>query len=502
MPRRERATTDATQRSERPAARTRSCGPRTAPAVDVRPPRAIRLDPEGSTPKELRDWGRSLRDVTPRESLADWAASPKRPDPVALLLEQSATRVPELVPIRHGRMLASPFAFYRGAALIMAADLARAPSSGIYVQSCGDAHLSNFGVFATPERRLAFDVNDFDETHPAPFEWDVMRLATSLVIAADDVGLKRADGKALAAKAARTYRERMAALADMTFLDVWYSGVDFEGLLEAERKRAGKAGRRRVDQRIQRVQDRKTNAGALTRLAEQVDGRWRIREEPPLIMRADITPETAESIRDFFRRYVDTLSRDLLPLLRHYHFTDLARKVVGVGSVGTLAYVVLLIGTRHRDPLFLQIKEADHSVLERYTVADRFTNQGDRVVVGQRVMQATSDIFLGWSRFTKAQGREVDFYVRQLNDWKASADVAKMDAERLARYASLCAEALARAHARSGSALAIDGYLGGRDVFDQAVAAFAVTYADRNDRDFRAFEAAADSGSVPVERGI
>ena len=450
---------------------------------------------DGATPKERRAWGKAIRDDVPREMAASWSPAEDRPDPVALLLEQSAARVPELVPIRHGRMLVSPFTFYRGAALVMAADLARAPNSGIYVQACGDAHLSNFGSYATPERTLAFDINDFDETHPAPFEWDVMRLVASVVVAAIDHGLGRKVAQGLAQRAARRYREQIRSLSSERFLDVWYSRVDFQGRLQEAQRTYSKTDRQR-SRKIWRKARRKTNVGALERLAERVDGQWRIREMPPLIVHADITPLLERQLQAFFEQYVASLPRHLLPLLHHYKLADVARKVVGVGSVGTQAFVALLIGARGDDPLFLQMKEATDSVLERYTVSDLFKHQGERVVFGQRLMQASSDEFLGYASSTTKRRTRLDYYVRQLNDWKASADIATMDAARLARYIEVCAEALARAHARSGSANAIAGYLGKGRSFDKAMGTFAAAYADQNQLDYQAFATASKTGRL------
>ena len=417
-----------------------------------------------------------------------------------MILEQSANRVPDLVPIRHGRMLVSPFTFYRGGALIMAADLARTPSSGIYVQACGDAHISNFGMFATPERTMAFDVNDFDESHPAPFEWDVMRLAASIVVAADDNGFTRKVGRRLARHAARRYREQVLALSELNFLDVWYSHVDVRDRVEAAAATATKSERKIARKTMSKAQ-RKTNVGALGRLAERVDGKWQIKDEPPLIVRADITAARRKELNKFYRQYLESLPKHLLPLLAHYTPVDFARKVVGVGSVGTQAFVILLIGTRGDDALFLQLKEADDSVLERYTVSDLFKHQGERVVFGQRLMQASSDTFLGFASAT-AMGRKMDFYVRQLNDYKASADIAKMDESHLSDYVEVCAEALARAHARSGSATAISGYLGTSSVFDKAMSSFAVAYADQNKQDYDAFATAAKEGRMEVVSGV
>lgn len=468
---------------------------------DPKAPRAPRREPQGRTRTERSDWGRSVRGEVPRGSWSRWAPTADRPDPVQLLLSQSAVRAPDLVPIRHGRMLASAFAFYRGAALVMAADLARTPSSGIYVQACGDAHLSNFGAFATPERTMAFDINDFDETYPAPFEWDVARLAASVVVAADDLGLDRSTGHGLAQQTARHYREQLRALSEETFLDVWYSKVDLRGLAEEARAAYSKAERRQV-RKATRKGLRKTNPGALDRLAERVDGEWRIKADLPFIVPAPRTKAVRRVLHGFFEQYVRSLRGDLLPLVDHYRIVDFARKVVGVGSVGTEAHVVLLIGDRGDDALWLQLKEASHSVLERYTVSDVFEHQGERVVFGQRLMQASSDAFLGWASSPTRQRRRVDFYVRQLNDYKTSADVSGMTKRRLGRYVEVCAEALARAHARSGSASAISGYLGASEAFDKAMGRFAVAYADQNQRDFLAFATAAAAGRMEVSTEI
>jgi uncharacterized protein (DUF2252 family) len=468
---------------------------------DRRPPRAARREPEGAKPTERAEWGRGLRGQAPRSSWSEWSPAADRPDPVALLLSQSAARVPDLVPIRHGRMLASPFAMYRGAALVMAADLARIPASGIYVQACGDAHLSNFGAFATPERSMAFDINDFDETHPAPFEWDIARLTASIVVAGDENGLERKVSRSIARHAAERYREQMADLAQRYFLDVWYSRVDFEARAQQAREVYDKQDRK-LAAKTRRKAFRKTNVGALDRLAERVDGEWRIKADPPLIVPAQRTGDTRTLLEQFFEQYVASLPEDLLPLVRHYHVVDFARKVVGVGSVGTEAHIALLIGIRGDDALFLQLKEADDSVLERYTEAPRAGHQGQRVVVGQRLMQASSDLFLGWASASTPRRKRIDFYVRQLNDYKASADISAMRERRLRMYVEICAEALARGHARSGSATSISGYLGKGPAFDKAMADFAVAYADQNQRDYQAFAAAVADGLVEARTGV
>jgi uncharacterized protein (DUF2252 family) len=466
-------------------------------AADPNPPRADHRIAPRLTPTGNRDFGRAIRDEVPRESIGQWSPAADRPDPIALLLEQSAARVPDLVPIRYGRMLVSPFTFYRGAALVMAADLARMPSSGLFVQACGDAHLSNFGVFATPERTLTFDINDFDETHPAPFEWDVLRLATSVVIAADDNGFDRKTAGSLAARAAKRYREQIRTLSEQYFLDVWYSHVDFETRIKKAHATFTKS-EVKLAEKTRRKARRKTNTGALDRLAEHVDGTWRIKEDPPLIVHADMTPARRARVESFFEQYLKTVPDEMLPIFVHYKAVDFARKVVGVGSVGTEANIALLIGTRGDDALFLQMKEAVASVLERYTTEGHFDHEGQRVVFGQRLMQSSSDLFLGYASASSGRRKRVDFYVRQLNDYKASADISGMSTNRLGNYIEVCAEALARAHARSGSANRISGYLGKGSAFDKAVGRFAVAYADQNKLDYAAFDKAGKDGRMEI----
>ena len=404
---------------------------------------------------------------------------------------------PDLVPIRYGRMLASPFTFLRGAALVMAADFARIPTSGLFVQSCGDAHLSNFGIFMSPERRLLFDINDFDETYPAPFEWDVRRLAASVVVASRDNGLSEREGRAAARNAVRAYRSQMLAMADMPFLDVWYTRTEVKDLYRRARRTAGKG--RRVAALMNKASTR-NHLGALAKYAELENGKWHIREEPPLIVHLPRTRVARKVLNQALKDYVASLPKEYAPLLEHYSFADGARKVVGVGSVGTEAFMLLFLGDRDYDPLFLQLKEASESVLERYTEPGIHDHQGERVVVGQRLMQAASDPFLGWFRGTGPRG--LDFYVRQLLDGKASIEVADLDGLALARYAAICGSTLARAHARSGSSSAIAGYLGRTDVFDRAIENFAVRYADQTIQDHAALAAAEASGRIVAERGV
>jgi uncharacterized protein (DUF2252 family) len=450
--------------------------------------------------------GKRLRAEVPREALGEWAIPADRPDPVALLQEQAATRIADLVPIRYGRMLVSPFTFLRGSAAVMAADLARLPSSGVYTQCCGDAHLLNFGVFATPERRLVFDLNDFDETHTAPFEWDVRRLAVSVVIAGRDNGFAEAESVAATVAAVRRYRETVREASRQPFLDVWYSRID----VDAHLARIEQSGDRRTVRRTRKVVAKaatRTNLGALSKFAEQVDGGWRIREEPPLIVRIDPAATTpsgrrvGEVLVQAFEGYLASIRPDLAVLLGQYRFADVAHKVVGVGSVGTVAFMLLAVGPQGDDPLFLQIKEAQSSVLEPYTEAGPARVGGERVVTGQRLMQAASDQFLGWMRID-GLSRPYDFYVRQLRDWKLSLDVARMSPTGLADYAGACGEALARAHARAGTAPAIAGYLGAGERFDLAMGRFAAAYADQVERDHAALARAAGAGAVPVAAGL
>ncbi|HZN87601.1 MAG TPA: DUF2252 domain-containing protein [Thermoleophilaceae bacterium] len=445
--------------------------------------------------------GKAARSAVPRSSHARFEPASDRRDPVELLEQQAATRVADLVPIRYGRMLASPFAFYRGAALIMAADLATTPVSGVSVQLCGDAHLSNFGVFASPERRLVFDLNDFDETLPAPFEWDVKRLVASLLIAARDNRHRRKQQRAAARAAAEAYRRTMAAAAAMRFLEVWYARIDAEDLLTELAAREDKATIKAAHKGLAKARKR-TSLGSLSKFAQRVDGGYRIKQQPPVIVRPPDAGygDFEQIIRQGLTDYARSLSPERRLVLDHYHYVDFARKVVGVGSVGTEAFMVLLMGDRDDDPLFLQVKEADTSVLAPYAGAGEYEQQGERVVQGQRIMQAASDPFLGWATGTGARGREV--YIRQLRDMKGSAAIEGMPPTRLARYGEVCGVTLARAHARSGDAAKIAGYLGDDDTFDRALEAFAVAYADQNDADHAEFTAAADEQRIAVERGV
>ncbi|MET9689709.1 DUF2252 domain-containing protein [Streptomyces sp. NPDC006514] len=445
-----------------------------------------------TSPAERLRRGRAVRKITGRAAHGRWTASPDRPDPVGVLQRQATDRVPELLPIRYGRMAASPLAFLRGAASVMAADLATAPQTGLTVQLCGDAHLLNFGMFASPERALLFDLNDFDETFPGPFEWDVKRLAASVAVAARDNGHGDDRAARAALGAARAYRETIRELAGHRELDVWYHRTDTADLLPLIRKREL---RDRVEANLARAR-RRTSLRALGKLTEVRDGHRRIIHDPPLLeplARAD-----SREVDEIFDKYRSTLPEERRLLLDRFRFADVARKVVGVGSVGTRCFIVLLLGRDADDPLFLQIKEAVPSVLQGHLPDDEHEHQGHRVVAGQRRMQAAGDIFLGWT--TGPAGRH--FYGRQLRDMKGSADLAGMPPGLLARYAELCARALARAHARTGDRIAIAGYLGGADTFDRAVAGFALRYADRTRADHALLTAAVADGRITATSGV
>jgi uncharacterized protein (DUF2252 family) len=445
--------------------------------------------------------GRAERESVPLEAHGEWATPESRPDPVGIIEKQNAARVPELVPIRHGRMIVSPFTFYRGTAAIMASDLSRSPTTGLRVQCCGDAHLSNFGMFAAPDRRVVFDLNDFDETLPAPFEWDVKRLVASVVVAARNNGHRRKEQRAAALAAAAAYRRTMAIAAGMRFLDVWYTRFDADKLLTDIAPRAKKGDIKSARKALAKAQTR-TSLGSLSKYAQRVEGGYRIKQQPPVIVRPPETMTAAfdEIIRVGLGDYARSLSPDKQVVLDHYHYEDYARKVSGVGSVGTEAMMLLLMGDRDDDPLFLQLKEANPSVLAPYAGASEYEHEGERVVHGQRLMQAASDAFLGWVTGTGARAHE--FYVRQLRDMKGSAAVETMRPEGLQVYSELCGTTLGRAHARTGNAAKITGYLGDDDTFERALERFAVAYADQNDADYATFTAAADEQRIEVERGV
>jgi hypothetical protein len=453
------------------------------------------------TPEERAALGRRARAAAPRSSHAEFAPAPGRPDVVDVVEEQSASRVPELVPIRYGRMTESPFRFYRGAAGVMAMDLAGTPRSGIRTQLCGDAHLLNFRLLASPERHLMFDINDFDETLPGPWEWDVKRLAASLVIAARANGFGAKQRARIVRAAVRSYRERMRAYAGMGNLAVWYTRFDDAWVQRQFSPKVGARGRRLWQQAADKARSR-DNLQAFGKLTEIVDGEHRLVSDPPLVVPLrdllDDADRTAleRRLTGLIRRYGRTLQSDRRFLLEQYRVAGMARKVVGVGSVGTRCWIVLLLGRDGQDPLILQAKEAGPSVLEPYCGPAGHRTEGERVVSGQRLMQATSDIFLGWERVDGLDGRRRDFYVRQLRDWKGIAEPEIMLPEGLTAFGELCGATLARAHARSGDRIAIAAYLGSGDVFDRALARFAELYADQNERDFEALAQAVRTGRV------
>jgi uncharacterized protein (DUF2252 family) len=459
------------------------------------------------TPAERAARGRAARGELPRSAHTTWEPAPGRRDPIDLLEGQAETRLPELAPIRYGRMLVSPFTFFRGAAYVMAADLADGPRTGLHAQLCGDAHLSNFGIFAAPDRRLVFSINDFDETLPGPFEWDVKRLAASLAVAGRDRGFKEAIRRSVVTAAVREYREAMARFAQMRNIDVWYTRLDVAGIVnqlgaassskQMKRFQADVAGARTKD-----------SIRALSKLCRTVDGELRIVGDPPLVTPIEDVMPGAEQhhLEDVVRRmihtYQRTLPQDRRNLLDSYRYAHAARKVVGVGSVGARSWILLMVGRDDNDPLFLQFKEAQASVLEPFLGKSQYTEHGQRIVEGQRMMQAAADIMLGWERILTIDGQKRDFYIRQLWDAKGSAEVEEMNPSGMAAYGRVCGWTLARAHARSGDRIAIAAYLGKRDAFDRAMSSFAETYADQNERDYRALQEAAASGRVLAEMNV
>ncbi|MFL5873872.1 MAG: DUF2252 domain-containing protein [Solirubrobacterales bacterium] len=434
----------------------------------------------------------------PRSHHRDW--SPASRDPLSILGSQDESRVPDLVPIRYGRMLASPFTFFRGGAAVMAADLATTPTTGFEVQLCGDAHLSNFGVYAAPDRRLVFDCNDFDETCRGPFEWDVKRLAASLAIAGRSRGFSKRDRREAVISGAAAYRGAMRTFAAMRNIDVWYARIDVESRLDELRHEVEPGHLEKVERNLAKARS-KDSLRALRKLTEEADGQLRIVSQPPLVMplrELSDAPGAEALLQSVLGAYRESLGDHLQQLITSYTYLDAAHKVVGVGSVGTRAWIVLLLGHDSSDPLFLQAKEAQASVLEPHAGASPYEHPGRRVVEGQRLMQAASDVFLGWVTAQGLDGQERHYYVRQLWDGKGSADVDRMSERELSIYASLCGEALARAHARSGDRLAIASYLGKGDAFDEAMARFAESYADQNERDYERVSAAAASGEIEV----
>jgi uncharacterized protein (DUF2252 family) len=489
---------------------------------------------------ERLDRGRMARDSTPLSSHAGWRPAADRPDPVGLLEQQDRTREADLVPVRHGRMMVSPFTFYRGAAKIMAADLKDTPAAGLRTQLCGDAHLSNFGMFASPERRLMFDLNDFDETLPGPFEFDVKRMAASFLIAGRNNGFAKADARAAAMASVTAYREAMADFAGMPTMDIWYAHFDEDrfktviqdaltaetsaavkkekdkrakvakkdqkGPKQAKAAKEAKEAARRAEKNLAKAHTR-DSLQALSKLAELVDGQYRIVSQPPVIVPGrdlaatfGMSPDDVlPALHNQFRAYRATLPDDRRKLLERFQIVDAARKVVGVGSVGTRAFIVLLEGRDAHDPLFLQIKEATASVLEASLPRSRYRQHGERVVQGQRMMQAASDIFLGW---TKGVDVNRHYYWRQLRDMKGSSLVEAMAPLGLTFYARICGWTLARAHARSGDPVAIAGYLGGSDAFDRSITDFSQRYADQNERDYQEFVTAVRSGRLEALEGV
>jgi uncharacterized protein (DUF2252 family) len=469
------------------------------------------------TVEEREQLGKRARKDVPPSSHAGWSPASDRPDPVALLEAQNATREPDLVPVRHGRMMVSAFTFYRGAAKIMASDLKDTPRVGLNAQLCGDAHLSNFGVFASPERILLFDLNDFDETLPGPFEYDVKRMSTSFTIAARNNGFSKADARAVTLASVQAYRTSMAEFAQMRTMDIWYAHLSEEkllaGLKQQERSQKDKAEKKAMKQQVKtskksaRKAHTRDSLQALSKLAERVDGTYRIVSQPPIVVPSrelfatyGMSPDDAQNmLHEQFRAYRATLQDDRRRLLERFEVIDVARKVVGVGSVGTRAFIILLQGRDQQDPLFLQVKEATASVLEDHLPKSRYKQHGERVVQGQRSMQAASDIFLGWTKGVQADRY---LYWRQLRDMKGSADVESMTSAGLGYYAQLCGWTLARAHARTGDPIAISASLGKRDEFDRAITDFAERYADQNELDYEAFVTAVRSGRLEATEGV
>jgi len=469
------------------------------------------LDPDLGrlTMAERVSRGKAARAAAPRETHAVFDPPADRPDPVALLQQQAESRVPELVPIRYGRMLVSPFAFFRGAALPMASDLAGTPCSGLVVQACGDAHLSNFGIFASPERKFLFDVNDFDETLPGPWEWDVKRLAASLEVAARGNGFSRKERQRIVTASTRCYRETTRSFAAMSNVDVWYARVDLALVEKMFQPRMAARDRKVVAKNLAKARTR-DSMQAFSKLCGVVDGQTRIIADPPLVMPVShLRPEERDELGfeaqldSMLASYGRTLNGAHRILFQRYQLVDLARKVVGVGSVGTRCWIFLFTARDGTEPLLLQVKEAQPSVLAAFAGPSKYANQGQRVVEGQWLIQPVSDIFLGWQRSERVRdGKTHDFYVRQLRDWKFSLDIDAMRPSGMLIYGELCAWTLARSHARSGDSVAIAAYLGNADIFDQAIAQFASAYADQAERDYQALATAAATGRVIAQRGM
>jgi uncharacterized protein (DUF2252 family) len=443
------------------------------------------------TVADRRASGRSLRKKVARSSHAEWSPAADRPDPVSLLEEQNRTRFAHLVPIRYERMTTSPFAFLRGSAAVMAQDLAATPVTGIQVQACGDAHLNNFGIYATPERNQIFDLNDFDETLPGPWEWDVKRLASSVIVAGRNNGFSDDINRLAVLNCLGSYRQHMGEYSEMRYVDIWYSRIDYASSLQVVRRTF-----RWWISKQREKSSRRTHVELLPKLTQEVDGRIFIKDDPPIITHLD-DDELVQKLRDLIEEYKTSLRIDRRVLLSKYHIVDVAHKVVGIGSVGTQCYIVLLMGSGSDDPIFLQIKEAGFSVLERYLGPSSYTNHGERVINGQRLMQAVSGTFLGWASLGS-----IDFYLRQLRDMKLSVDLETLSEKGFIEYCRFCGWALARAHARSGDPALISGYLGKKDVFDQAIAAFAETYADQTERDHAALVSHIQAAQAPPESAV
>ena len=478
--------------------------------VETSPRQATPRRVEHFTPAERAARGKAARAEVPRASHGDWEPPIHRPDPVELLMEQATTRVTELVPIRHGRMLVSPFTFYRGAAYLMASDLAGGPRTGLHTQLCGDAHLSNFGGYAAPDRQMVFSINDFDETLPGPFEWDVKRLVASFAVAGRDRGFDEKVRAGINREVVRAYREGVRSFAGMRNLDIWYTRLDVVELMTRFRTEAhvkgAKEAEKRADANLAKART-KDSLKAFKKLTEIVDGEPRIAADPPLIVPIeDIAGDQLHRLDEFLhgviRNYRRTLAGDRRKLLERFRYVHAARKVVGVGSVGTRAFICLMLGRDGEDPLFLQFKEAQPSVLEPYLGKSEFASSGQRVVEGQRLTQAASDIMLGWIKAEGVDGVKRDFYIRQLWDAKMSALVDVMEPQVMGYYARACGSELARAHVRAGDGIAIASYLGSGEVFDASMARFAESYADQNERDYAALQAAVQTGRVPAEFGL
>ncbi|WP_084701431.1 DUF2252 domain-containing protein [Streptacidiphilus anmyonensis] len=484
---------------KRAAAAKRTTPAKRSPAAPPRP---------RPTPAERAELGLRARAEVPLTEHEQFGVGPGREDPVAILERQGQSRVPELVPVRYGRMLVSPFTFYRGAAAVMAADLAGTPVSGLTAQLCGDAHLSNFGLFASPERQMMFDVNDFDETYPGPWEWDVKRLAASLEIAGRENSFSRKDRRKIVTAAVRGYQKAMAGFAGMRHLDIWYASADLDEVRSLLASHLNKTRKSMLKQGVAKAQAH-DSLRAFRKLTETVDGRRRIIADPPLIVPiADLLAGNQQVtfhglMRSLLGRYRSTLQSDRRVLVESFELVDMARKVVGVGSVGTRCWIVLLTGRDSDDPLFLQVKEAQRSVLAEFVHGGPdYASEGERVVNGQRLMQAASDIFLGWESADGIDGQRRDFYVRQLADWKGSVAIEQLVPTGLALYGRLCGWTLARAHARSGDPIAIAAYLGDDKTFAHAVAEFSALYADQNELDFAALQQADRENRITVELGL